>query len=151
MLGRFVAGDATVQCSRPHPGFAFIVSGLLVHKRGVLEEREIEVVSWSWGLSVSQGSEGGRGATSGKAKPNEFTFTPVYDKASPLLAELAASGKHIKQVLLSARKSGEGQLRCAAPAPRERPNRPDGLGPRWAHTKPRPASQLRSPSAYSRT
>lgn len=69
---------------------------------------EIEVLSWSWGLS-SPGPSTGGGAAAGKATPAEFTFTHIYDKASPMLAKLVATGRHVKQAWLSARKSGEGQ------------------------------------------
>ena len=70
---------------------------------------EIEVLSWSWGLSSSaqHASGGGRGAVRGT--PEQFTFTHLYDKASPVLASLAAAGRHVKQAWLSARRAGEGQ------------------------------------------
>jgi type VI secretion system secreted protein Hcp len=72
---------------------------------------EIEVLSWSWGLSnpapkVSSGGGGGRAA---RATPEQFTFTHLYDKASPVLASLAAAGRHVKHAWFSARRSGAGQ------------------------------------------
>lgn len=70
---------------------------------------EIEVLSWSWGLSVTPGPGGGGGAGAGKATPREFSFTHLYDKASPALGKTAASGKHVPTAVLTARKSGEGQ------------------------------------------
>lgn len=71
---------------------------------------EIEVLSWSWGLSAPAphgGSGGGGGA--GKATPAQFTFTHLYDKASPILASLAAAGRHVKQAFLTSRRAGDGQ------------------------------------------
>jgi type VI secretion system secreted protein Hcp len=69
---------------------------------------EIEALSWNWGVTGAPvPSSGGAGA--GKATPGEFVFTHLYDKASPLLAKKAASGVHIANVVLSARKSGQGQ------------------------------------------
>ena len=70
---------------------------------------EIEVLSWSWGLSSSAQhmSGGGRGAA--RVTPEQFTFTHLYDKASPVLASLAAAGRHVKQAWLSSRRAGEGQ------------------------------------------
>jgi type VI secretion system secreted protein Hcp len=68
---------------------------------------EIEVLTWSWGLDAPVPA--GTGAASGKAKAAEFRFVHNYDKASPLLARAGASGRVFKQVLLTARKSGEGQ------------------------------------------
>jgi type VI secretion system secreted protein Hcp len=70
---------------------------------------EVEVLWWSWGLSAAGAASGGAGSGAGKPKPQEFTFTHLYDKASPVLARIAAQGRHIKQALVTARKSGEGQ------------------------------------------
>jgi type VI secretion system secreted protein Hcp len=69
---------------------------------------EIEVLSWSWGLSSpAPSSSGGSGAR--RATPQQFTFTHLYDKASPVLASLAAAGRHVKQAWLSSRRAGQGQ------------------------------------------
>ena len=70
---------------------------------------EIEILSWSWGVSnaSSVGVAGGSGK--GKASPGEFQFTHSYDKASPVLAKKCAQGVHFPTVVLTARKSGEGQ------------------------------------------
>lgn len=69
---------------------------------------EIEVLSWSWGLTASTTAAGG-GSGRGRAKPQELAFTHIYDKASPRLARSAARGEHIKTAVLTARKAGEGQ------------------------------------------
>jgi type VI secretion system secreted protein Hcp len=69
---------------------------------------EIEVLSWSWGLSNPPRRSGG-GSGAGKPTAHEFTFTHLYDKASPVLAKLAASGRHVKLAWLSLRKAGQGQ------------------------------------------
>jgi len=69
---------------------------------------EVEIISWSWGVSnASHGAGGGSGK--GKANPGDFSFTHIYDKASPVLAKKCAQGVHFKEVTLTARKSGEGQ------------------------------------------
>jgi type VI secretion system secreted protein Hcp len=81
------------------------VDGESVHKD---HKGEIEVLSWSWGLSSAVQPEGGGGGA-GRATPQQFTFTHLYDKASPVLASLAAAGRHVKQAWLSARRAGEGQ------------------------------------------
>jgi len=69
---------------------------------------EIEILSWSWGASQDSALSGG-GSGKGKAKPHDFTFTHLYDKASPVLAKQCISGKHFATVKLTARKAGEGQ------------------------------------------
>ena len=69
---------------------------------------EIEVLSWAWGLSSPPPTTGG-GSGSGRARPESFTFTHLYDKASPVLAAFAASGRHLKEAFVSARRAGKGQ------------------------------------------
>ena len=66
---------------------------------------EVEVLSWSWGLTASTSSGGGGGGV-GKAVPKELRIVHRYDKASPLLAKAAASGQHLKTAVMTARKAG---------------------------------------------
>ena len=70
---------------------------------------EIDVLSWTWNVSHPSGSSAGGGSGRGKAVPGEFHFMHRYDKASPVLAKHCASGKHFKDVKMTARKAGEGQ------------------------------------------
>lgn len=69
---------------------------------------EIEVLSWSWNVSNVSNITGG-GSGKGKANPGDFSFMHLYDKASPNLAKKCAQGVHFPSVVLTARKSGEGQ------------------------------------------
>jgi type VI secretion system secreted protein Hcp len=69
---------------------------------------ETELLSWSWGASNHSTGAGG-GSGTGKPVPGEFNFTHRYDKASPVLAKKCVQGMHFKEVLVTARKSGEGQ------------------------------------------
>ena len=83
------------------------VDGESTHKD---HKGEIEVLSWSWGVSnESNVSSRGGGSGKGRAAPRDFQFSHNYDKASPVLAKQCAQGKHFKQVVLTSRKSGEGQ------------------------------------------
>jgi type VI secretion system secreted protein Hcp len=72
---------------------------------------EIEVLSWNWGLAQSAAGPAATGAGSAKLKPipEQFRVVHHYDKASPLPAKNATSGKTIKTAVLTARKAGEGQ------------------------------------------
>jgi len=81
------------------------VDGEATHKD---HKGEIEVLSWSWGVSNAPGTTGG-GSGKGKASPGDMQLTHLYDKASPVLAKNCASGKHFKQAVITCRKSGEGQ------------------------------------------
>jgi type VI secretion system secreted protein Hcp len=69
---------------------------------------EIELLSWTWGVSNASNVAGG-GSGKGKAQPQDFHFTHAYDKASPILAKKCAQGVHFKEVVMTSRKSGEGQ------------------------------------------
>ncbi len=82
------------------------VDGESTHKD---HKGEIEVLSWSWGLSAPEPTGSGGGGGAGRATPGQLTFTHVYDKASPVLAALAAAGRHVKQAFLTSRRAGVGQ------------------------------------------
>ncbi len=82
------------------------VEGEATHKD---HKGEIELLSWSWGVSQHSGSMSGGGSGKGKAVPGDFSFTHLYDKASPVLAKHCVSGKHFPTVKLTAREAGEGQ------------------------------------------
>ena len=70
---------------------------------------EIEVLSWSWGVSQSgpAGHPGGGGV--GKASFHDVTFTHHIDKASPLLMKACATGQHIADATITVRKAGASQ------------------------------------------
>lgn len=82
------------------------VEGEATHKD---HKGEIEVLSWSWGVSNASGAVSGGGSGKGKAQAQEFHFVHNYDKASPVLAKQCTSGKHFKEVVMTGRKAGEGQ------------------------------------------
>ncbi len=77
--------------------------------RDAKHEDDIDVLSWSWGLSQSgtAGQAGGGGA--GKVSFHAFTFAHHVDKASPLLMKACATGEHIKGATVTVRKPGKGQ------------------------------------------
>jgi type VI secretion system secreted protein Hcp len=64
---------------------------------------EIEVESFSWGVSQTgtRSTDGGGGA--GKVQLHDFNFTKVVSKASPKLFLACASGQHIKQAVFVGR------------------------------------------------
>jgi type VI secretion system secreted protein Hcp len=68
--------------------------------------KEIDIDSWSVGLTNSgeAGSRGGLG--SGKAVFNDFHFVMRVSKASPKLFEACACGTHVKSAILTCRKAG---------------------------------------------
>jgi type VI secretion system secreted protein Hcp len=71
---------------------------------------EIEVLSYSWGVSNSANIGGGAGGGgAGKATFQDLSFTHTTDKASPLLLKACATGQHIKEATITRRKAGKGQ------------------------------------------
>jgi len=70
---------------------------------------EVEVLSWSWGVSTGASGAQGSGGGDGKASFSDFNFTHRVDKASPVLFKMCATGEHIKEATITARKAGKGQ------------------------------------------
>jgi type VI secretion system secreted protein Hcp len=70
---------------------------------------QIEVLSWSWGVSQPGSAAMGSGAGLGKATFNDFSFLHNMDKATPNLMKACATGKHFPEATVTARKAGEGQ------------------------------------------
>jgi len=70
---------------------------------------EVEVLSWSWGVTQSGTMAHGGGGGEGKASFNDFNFTHHIDKASPVLLKACATGEHIKEATFTVRKAGKGQ------------------------------------------
>jgi len=68
-------------------------------------KNEIEIDSYSWGLS-NTGTVGGGGGGTGKAVLQDFHFTSKLNKASPKLMLACATGEHIREATLTVRKAG---------------------------------------------
>jgi len=70
---------------------------------------EIEVLSFSWGISnpASHGASGGAGA--GKATFQDLSIVHRIDKATPSLFAACATGEHLKDATITHRKAGKGQ------------------------------------------
>jgi type VI secretion system secreted protein Hcp len=70
---------------------------------------EIEVQSFSWGVTQTGSlAQGGGGATH-KVHMQDFNFTVFHSKASPKLMLACATGQHIASAVLVARKAGREQ------------------------------------------
>ena len=70
---------------------------------------EIEVLSWSWGVSNAGSMAHGGGGGEGKASFSDLSFMHRIDKASPVLMKACATGVHIKEATITHRKAGKGQ------------------------------------------
>jgi type VI secretion system secreted protein Hcp len=70
---------------------------------------EIEVQSFSWGVTNSGSMASGSGGGEGKATFHDLSFVHNIDKASPVLMQACATGVHMKEATITHRKSGKGQ------------------------------------------
>src|SRR5947207_11308476 len=70
---------------------------------------EIELVSWSWGVSEVFISSLGAGIVGGTPKVGKFLITKQVDKASPNLLRDCLKLTHIPQAVLSQRRPGAGK------------------------------------------
>ena len=68
--------------------------------------KEIEVLSWSWGMSQLGSTHSGHGSGSGKVSVQDLSFVKRIDASSPNLIKMCCSGKHFKEGYLTVRKAG---------------------------------------------
>jgi type VI secretion system secreted protein Hcp len=70
---------------------------------------EIEVLSFSWGVTNTGAPAPGGGGGAGKATFQDLSIIHNVDKASPRLMQACATGTHLKDATITHRKSGKGQ------------------------------------------
>ncbi len=70
---------------------------------------EIEVLSYSWGVTNAGSMAAGSGGGEGKATFHDLSFVHNIDKASPVLMQSCADGTHMKEATITHRKAGKGQ------------------------------------------
>ncbi len=70
---------------------------------------EIDVESWSWGVTQTGTHQVGGGGGAGKSSPSDMSFSMNVCKASPLLFLACATGQHIPVATLVVRRAGTEQ------------------------------------------
>jgi len=70
---------------------------------------EIEVLSYSWGVTNAGSMAAGTGGGEGKATFHDLSFVHNIDKASPVLMQACATGVHLKEATITHRKAGKDQ------------------------------------------
>ena len=90
--------------------FFLKLDGIPGDSRDAQHKGEIDLESFSWGEvnAVSRGGTGGTG--SGKVQLEDLNVVMKLNKASPLLIKACASGQHIKEAVLTARRAVKQQL-----------------------------------------
>jgi type VI secretion system secreted protein Hcp len=71
---------------------------------------EIELEAFSWGETNSGGAHPGTGGGAGKVEVQDLRVTARVNKASPVLMLACATGKHLKEAVLTARKAAKVQV-----------------------------------------
>lgn len=70
---------------------------------------EVEVLSFSWGVSNAGSMGTGSGGGEGKANFHDLSFVHSIDKSSPVLMQACATGTHFKEATIVHRKAGKDQ------------------------------------------
>ncbi|HET6280297.1 MAG TPA: type VI secretion system tube protein Hcp [Polyangia bacterium] len=68
--------------------------------------KNIDVISWNWGMTQSGSAQTGTGAGSGKVNVHDLTFTKYIDSSTHNLMKMCCNGKHFKLATLTVRKAG---------------------------------------------
>jgi type VI secretion system secreted protein Hcp len=71
---------------------------------------EIDILSWSWGMTQPGTTHSGPGGGAGKVNVQDLSFTHYVDKSSANLMKMCCNGKHFKEATLVVRKAGETPL-----------------------------------------
>ena len=73
-------------------------------------EGEIDILSWSWGMSQSGTMHNGGGGGAGRVNIQDISFTKTVDKTSPNLIRACCNGEHFPEAVLLIRKAGKDPL-----------------------------------------
>ena len=87
------------------------IDGIVGDSTDATHKDEIDVLSWSWGVTQTGGSSGpggtgGAGGGAGKAAFDDFHFVSRIGRASPTLFLASATGTHHKTASLSGVRVG---------------------------------------------
>ena len=84
------------------------IDGIDGDSTSVQHKGEIDVQSWSWGVSQTGSSSGGSGGGggAGRAVFQDFHFVSRISKASPALFLACATGQHQKSATLTGERAG---------------------------------------------
>jgi type VI secretion system secreted protein Hcp len=86
------------------------IDGIQGESRDAKHKGEIDLESFSWGETATAGVGTGGGGGAGRVHMDDLHVVMKLNKASPLLFLACASGRHLKQAILTARKAGKAQL-----------------------------------------
>ena len=85
------------------------IDGVAGESPDLKHKGEIQLESFSWGEASPSTPGAGGGAGAGKVQMHDLVVTMVVSKASPTLMLACATGKHLKEAVLTARRAGKAQ------------------------------------------
>jgi type VI secretion system secreted protein Hcp len=94
----------------PEVDYFLKIDGIQGESLDAKHKGAIDLESFSWGEVASGVGQIGGGGGAGKVQVEDLHIVMKMNKASPLLLLACASGKHLKQAVLTARKAGKAQL-----------------------------------------
>jgi type VI secretion system secreted protein Hcp len=86
------------------------IDGIKGESQDAKHKGEIDIMSFSFGMTQQGSHATGGGGGSGKVSFQDLHFVKRVDSSSPLLFLNCANGAHIKEVNLTVRKAGGDQL-----------------------------------------
>ena len=86
------------------------IDGIPGESKDAKHKGEIDVLSWSWGMSQSGSFHVGGGGGAGKVNVQDISLTKWVDLASPLMMLYTSNGDHIPKAVLTVRKAGKDPL-----------------------------------------
>lgn len=86
------------------------IEGVKGESRDDTYKGEIDISSWSWGMTNTGQAHLGEGSGHGLAKVQDIHFTKIIDKSSSKLMQHCCSGKHFPKATLIQRRSGGDKL-----------------------------------------
>jgi len=84
------------------------LDGIKGESTSVQHNDEIDVESWAWGLKGGSAAPGGGGGGAGRATFPDLSFAHRVDRASPELWKACATGRRIRDAVLSVGRAGAG-------------------------------------------
>jgi type VI secretion system secreted protein Hcp len=85
------------------------IDGVEGESQDARHKNEIDIESFRCGETNASTAHSGGGGGVGKVSMQDFHFVMAFNKASPKLFLACASGEHLKQAVLTARKGGKEQ------------------------------------------
>jgi type VI secretion system secreted protein Hcp len=85
------------------------INGVPGESKDSKHKDQIDVLSYSWGITQTGAMSYGGGGGAGKANFGDFSFMMRMNKATPKLMQAVANGSHIQDAILTCRKAGEKQ------------------------------------------